>query len=179
MTGQGWVEAGSLGIGSSIVSRAGPALSVINVTWKRDKSKELAAGSAAGGYIVYNLTLEDDHTFFAGTTGGRTLVHNTGCDTLDPEKEWRFHYSDQTNLNDIGINPDPGTDRVFITDMPGDYADREILDGLINRPVTHAYPIDVTGLEVEEAGSGYMGASDEFVRGSIEPGKVMPPFVLP
>jgi len=38
--GSGWVEAGSLGIGTSIVSRAGPALQVTaaaesNCTWRR------------------------------------------------------------------------------------------------------------------------------------------------
>jgi len=38
--GQGWVEAGSVGIGSSIVSRAGPALQVTaaaesNCAWRR------------------------------------------------------------------------------------------------------------------------------------------------
>jgi len=83
--GQGWVEAGSLGIGTSIVSRTGPALSVTNVTWKRDQSKELAAGISAfpqGGYIVYILTVEDDHTYFVGTTGGGTWVHNVNCTEL-------------------------------------------------------------------------------------------------
>ena len=38
--GQGWVEAGSVGIGTSIVSRAGPALQVTaaaesNCAWRR------------------------------------------------------------------------------------------------------------------------------------------------
>ena len=77
--GQGWVEAGSVGIGSSIVSRAGPALAVTALTWQKDKAEELAAGSAGasfGGYTVYNLTVEDDHTFFVGTAGGGTWVHN-------------------------------------------------------------------------------------------------------
>ena len=77
--GQGWVEAGSVGIGSSIVSRAGPALAVTNLIWQKDKSGELAAGSlgsSVGGYTVYNLTVEKDHTFFVGTTGGGTWVHN-------------------------------------------------------------------------------------------------------
>jgi len=80
--GQGWVEAGSVGIGSSIVSRAGPALAVTALTWQKDKAEELAAGSAGasfGGYTVYNLTVEEDHTFFVGTTGGGTWVHNSGC----------------------------------------------------------------------------------------------------
>ena len=44
--GQGWVEAGSLGIGTSIVSRAGPALQVTGLTWEKNKSQEMAAGLA-------------------------------------------------------------------------------------------------------------------------------------
>ena len=76
---QGWVEAGSVGIGSSIVSRAGPALQVTGLTWEKNKAQELVAGSpnsSFGGYTVYNLTVEDDHTFFVGTSGGGTWVHN-------------------------------------------------------------------------------------------------------
>jgi len=76
--GQGWVEAGSVGIGSSIVSRAGPALEVTNLTWEKNKAEELAAGtgSSFGGYTVYNMTVEGDHTFFVGAAGGGTWVHN-------------------------------------------------------------------------------------------------------
>ena len=79
--GQGWVEAGSVGIGSSIVSRAGPALEVTDLTWEKNKAEELAAGtgSSFGGYTVYNLTVEGDHTFFVGAAGGGTWVHNS-CD---------------------------------------------------------------------------------------------------
>jgi hypothetical protein len=74
--GQGFVEAGSLGIGTSIVSRAGPALQVTDLTWQKNKAQELASGGGLGGYTVYNLTVADDHTFFVGTTGGGTWVHN-------------------------------------------------------------------------------------------------------
>ena len=83
--GSGWVEAGSLGIGTSIVSRAGPALSVTDLTWEKNKAEELAAGtgSSFGGYTVYNLTVEDDHTFFVGSAGGGTWVHNV-CNVTWP-----------------------------------------------------------------------------------------------
>jgi len=74
--GQGWVEAGSLGIGTSIVTRAGPQMAVASVTWQKNKAQELAAGGGLGGYTVYNLTVDGDHTFFVGTTGGGTWVHN-------------------------------------------------------------------------------------------------------
>ena len=36
------------------------------------------AGGAVKPYTVYNLTVEDDHTFFVGSAGGGTWVHN-GC----------------------------------------------------------------------------------------------------
>ena len=36
-------------------------------------------GGVVGSVSVYNLTVADDHTFFVGTTGGRTWVHNS-CD---------------------------------------------------------------------------------------------------
>ena len=87
--GQGWEEAGSLGIGTSIVSRAGPALEVTDLTWQKNKAQELAAGtgSSLGGYTVYNLTVEDDHTFFVGTTGGGTWVHNEGCTIIGRIKD--------------------------------------------------------------------------------------------
>ena len=84
--GQGWVEAGSVGIGTSIVSRAGPALEVTNLTWEKNKAEELAAGtgSSFGGYTVYNLTVEGDHTFFVGTANGGTWVHNAlPCDAQE------------------------------------------------------------------------------------------------
>ena len=81
MPGSGWVEAGSLGIGTSLVTRAGPKLSVQSVTWHRDTVAQLAAQGGVGSQTVYNLTVEDDHTFFVGSTGGGTWVHNAPCYT--------------------------------------------------------------------------------------------------
>ena len=95
--GQGWVEAGSLGIGTSLVSRAGPALQVTDLTWEKNKAEELAAGtgSSFGGYTVYNLTVEDDHTFFVGSAGGGTWVHDVDClnelERLRPDEKFP-HY---------------------------------------------------------------------------------------
>ena len=79
--GQGWVEAGSLGIGTSIVSRAGPLLTVQSVTWQRETAQASDPSSLANKpYTVYNLTVEDDHTYFVGSLGGGTWVHNAfGC----------------------------------------------------------------------------------------------------
>ena len=100
--GQGWVEAGSLGIGTSIVSRAGPALEVTGLTWEKNKAQELAAGtgSSFGGYTVYNLTVEDDHTFFVGTTGGGTWVHNEEC--LKTVGRW-MHPDELAKMQETGI----------------------------------------------------------------------------
>jgi hypothetical protein len=72
VTGQGWVEAGDLGIGTSIVTRAGPSLTVKNVTWQRDNTGD----TGAKPFTVYNLTIADDHTYFAGDLDGGLWAHN-------------------------------------------------------------------------------------------------------
>lgn len=64
--GKGFTPAGGLAVGNAIVTRAGPALMVQSVSWHR----------RATGYTVYNLKVEDDHSYFAGTAGGGTWVHN-------------------------------------------------------------------------------------------------------
>ena len=84
------MEAGSLGIGTSIVSRAGPLLSVQGVAWHRAQAQtgqSLNAGQlllASKPYTVYNLTVEDAHTFFVGSAGGGTWVHNTCGGDVQP-----------------------------------------------------------------------------------------------
>jgi len=67
---RGWVRAGQLGIGTSIVTRAGPALVVIAIEHQE----------RAEGYSVYNLTVDQDHTYFVGAAQGGVWVHNTGDD---------------------------------------------------------------------------------------------------
>ena len=71
------MEAGSLGIGTSLVSRAGPLLSVQGVSWHRAQAQVGQSLLAGQPYTVYNLTVEADHTFFVGSAGGGTWVHNT------------------------------------------------------------------------------------------------------
>ena len=90
------MEAGSLGIGTSIVRRAGPLLSVQSVTWHRAQAQAGQSLLASKPYTVYNLTVEDDHTFFVGTTGGGTWVHNTCAFANAATKESHFadHGSD-------------------------------------------------------------------------------------
>ena len=98
--GQDWVEAGSLGIGTSIVTRAGPQMAVASVTWQKNKAQALAAGGGLGGYTVYNLTVDGDHTFFVGTTGGGTWVHNEEC--LKTVGRW-MHPDELAKMQETGI----------------------------------------------------------------------------
>jgi len=95
---QGWVEAGSLGIGTSIVTRAGPQMAVASVTWQKNKAQELASTSGLGGYTVYNLTVEGDHTFFVGNTGGGTWVHNYDCTVIGRMKDLE-QFKDSPNVD--------------------------------------------------------------------------------
>jgi len=67
--GQGWVEAGSLGIGSSIVTRAGPPLVVKGVDWQRAKD-------GTNPFTVYNFEVAGSHTYFVGKDNGGAWVHN-------------------------------------------------------------------------------------------------------
>ena len=98
--GSGWVEAGSLGIGTSLITRAGPLMTVANVAWKRDTAAALAARNGIGSATVYNLTVADDHTFFVGTTGGGTWVHNA-CYTEASEQHAieRGHSADADHID--------------------------------------------------------------------------------
>ena len=122
--GQGWVEAGSVGIGTSIVSRAGPALQVTALTWKQNKAEELAAGtgSSFGGYTVYNLTVEDDHTFFVGNIGGGTWVHNN-CDLASPQA--RTHILDGDGN---GGGHRFGTGNSGKTEFPASWSDDQTME---------------------------------------------------
>jgi len=81
--GRGFVQAGDLGIGTSIVTRAGPALTLSAASWSALPAPAtglaLGGGQSSGsaqGYRVYNLRVEDDHSYFVGTAHGGTCVHN-------------------------------------------------------------------------------------------------------
>lgn len=69
--GRGFVKAGSLGIGNSIVTRAGPLAKIIGI--RRDYRST----------TVYNLTIEGLHTYFVGRVGGGLWVHNQDCPDLE------------------------------------------------------------------------------------------------
>jgi hypothetical protein len=69
VSGRGMTALGSLGIGTLVVTRAGPAAVV----------KSLVRHHSAAGVAVYNLEVEGDHTYFVGNTG--EWVHND-CRTV-------------------------------------------------------------------------------------------------
>ena len=77
--GKGFVPAGALAIGNSIVTRAGPVLVVKSVEWKRQTE----------GFSVYNFAVDDLHTYFVGNTLGGAWVHNAGTDP------WKIQFSRQ------------------------------------------------------------------------------------
>jgi RHS repeat-associated protein len=174
--GEGFVPAGRLSVGTSIVTRVSSSGKTRGGTWYSSRITRIEATGTR--QTVYNCQVQGFHTYFVGTATDAVWVHNTDTCNLDPNRDWRWHYTDQPGLDKVGINPGPGTDRVFVTDLMPEVATPDITSGLINRPVTHAYPIDVTDLPIYDAGPGFAGASDEFLIGSIPTDRIMPPFVL-
>ncbi len=68
--GKGFVPAGQLAIGTSIVTRAGPSAKIVGI-------------EAAGEATVYNFEVAETHTYFVGATSGGLWVHN---DCIAPEE---------------------------------------------------------------------------------------------
>jgi RHS repeat-associated protein len=64
--GKGWVGAKDLGIGTEIVTRAGPCLIVRKVEREKHPS----------GVGIYNFEVEGLHSYFVGKTNGGVWVHN-------------------------------------------------------------------------------------------------------
>jgi hypothetical protein len=65
LAGTGWVQAGRLAIGTSVVTRAGPALELVGIEHR------------PGKITVYNFEVTEFHTYFVGQTDGGVWVHNT------------------------------------------------------------------------------------------------------
>ena len=72
---QGFTPAGELGIGTNIVTRAGPSLRLHATASHRHQS------------TVYNLEVEDFHTYFVGKA--KLWVHNLDCEPLWPAAKKR------------------------------------------------------------------------------------------
>ena len=87
--GRGFVRAEDLGIGTSIVTHAGPALTLSAVVQGAPVGLASGTGLALGGQAhpagitVYNLRVEDDHTYFVGTLSGGTCVHNANYEIFE------------------------------------------------------------------------------------------------
>lgn len=77
VSGEGWVSAGELGIGTCIVTRAGPQLIVVGIErqYARDSTD---ADERANGFPVYNFSVDEHHSYFVGNTLGGAWVHNAG-----------------------------------------------------------------------------------------------------
>ena len=98
--GKGFVPAGALAIGNSIVTRAGPVLVVKSVEWKQQPD----------GFSVYNFVVDDLHTYFVGNTLGGAWVHNPfpyevgeykdikGCPGYEAHHLPQFHLAKQQNI---------------------------------------------------------------------------------
>jgi hypothetical protein len=66
--GKTWIAAGGLNVGDKIVDGNGTDLVVKSITWQRDEKSP---------FTVYNLTVQDDHSYFIGTLNGGAWVHNS------------------------------------------------------------------------------------------------------
>jgi len=107
VVGRGYVDAGQLGIGSLIVTRAGPAVVV----------QSYAVLSRPEGYTVYNLEVEDNHAYFVGKTNGGVWVHNYDpwiakdlYSRLDPELRAAFERALKNGL--VGDRGEEGIKRL-------------------------------------------------------------------
>ncbi|HVK03441.1 MAG TPA: polymorphic toxin-type HINT domain-containing protein [Armatimonadaceae bacterium] len=98
--GRGWVELGQVGIGSEIVTRAGPKNLVVQSV-SRSRHSE--------GVAVYNFEVEGTHTYFVGNARGGAWVHNTcSSGTAVPRKPGTY------------LLLDPGTDQIVRTGRTSD-----------------------------------------------------------
>jgi YD repeat-containing protein len=94
LTEKGYVDAEELGVGTSLVTRAGPGSSAssslsslvgASPTWGgasvsgnlRYNPEQVFFGQrGTSGYTVYNFEVEDNHNYFVGKTNGGICVHN-------------------------------------------------------------------------------------------------------
>ena len=66
--GQGFTAAYQMPVGTKVVTKNG------TLTVASTERHE-----AAGGYVVHNFTVEDDHSYFVGSANGGAWVHNGDC----------------------------------------------------------------------------------------------------
>jgi RHS repeat-associated protein len=71
----GLVPMGRLGVGTAILTRAGPRLVV----------KTVRTSSHPKGVAVYNFAVDGNHTYFVGNASGGVWVHNADCIEADDD----------------------------------------------------------------------------------------------
>jgi hypothetical protein len=90
VAGEGWVDSDQLAPGDELSTADGDAASVLSVA------------STARTETVYNLTIDEHHTYFVGTS--ETWVHNMdGCDEETPEE--RARRERQEREDDLAADP--------------------------------------------------------------------------
>jgi hypothetical protein len=82
VAGAGWVPAGRLAIGTSVITRAGPTVQVVGIEHRPSKAR------------VYNFEVEEFHTYFVGTSEGGIWVHNTCPSSWADPKTLARHFED-------------------------------------------------------------------------------------
>ena len=128
VSGRGWVGAKDLGIGTEIVTRAGPNLVV----------RKVERESHPGGVGIYNFEVEGLHSYFVGEASGGVWVHNlSGVEEL-PVAKCRYadpvDFASMTNRERdawMGLRDSIKADGIkspvdYIKDINGNYW---ILDG--------------------------------------------------
>jgi hypothetical protein len=122
---EGWIPLGELGIGTSLVTRAGP----------NGLSSSTASGSASStlvvksvrreahpeGVDVYNFVVEGFHTYFVGTANGGVWVHNglIPCNELVDLVEFRREHILNRHKAGVGASGK--------TEFPASWTDDEIM----------------------------------------------------
>ena len=135
MTSKGWVGMGSLGIGTEILTRAGPRLVVKSVTRKY----------YADGVKVYNFTVDGKHTYFVGDSLGGAWVHNQSCIT---ESTTEHIFEGETK---VGSN---GNIRAVGFHMEGFQA--------LGKARVSEYEVNNSGTRVEDVDGVYRGKVEVF-----------------
>ena len=94
-TPRGQVKMGDLGVGTEILTRAGPSQD-----GQRLYVKEIKREAYPGGIYVYNFVVDGDHTYFVGLADGGEWVHNAPCFSRDSNYE-AVDYSGTTKVGGV------------------------------------------------------------------------------
>lgn len=147
--GRGFVNAGELGIGTSIVTRAGPNLKVAKAEKKAQTAK------------VYNFEVADFHTYFVGSSG--VWVHNScTAELIALDHSCDKHVSNLGEFLDLDII----TKQQFVDHIDRVLENGEVLDNLDNNRIAHFDEITRTIVVYKKddpiVGSCFRGDRDKF-----------------